>query len=623
MSFLSNWFGGSAKRVATEKSGKGPIRALGVTALRGTIQLYYRSGERGDIVCVESHNGLSFEDPEVVTFLPKEHQDLIENLRFYSHERYSHAQYKLPAQDPWYPCVTKDLVEFHLAVDNSALEPLVELHDPERDERIRYSGDHNIFAYAVSKDGKLWKEEKLVLTSRRGFFDDGSLVPEVCFKVEEGIMLIYSSRKKNSTSENFSVGAALFDADEPSKLLWRSEKPIWNQHEQWKSARVRPVGMVVFNQHLYMYVQVEGKGMHVVLLPSAALLAHVRYHAVSPKLNRHNKNPLIAPSAHNSWEAFTTFNAAALYADEKFHIVYRAQGHDYVSVLGYASSKDGYSVDEKLDTPIYHPREYFEFVGEEVAADPSKVAMKYMSGGGYGGCEDPRLTLIDGKVYMTYVAFDGINPPRVALTSIELENFLTKNWQWERPVLISPPDVVDKNAVIFPEKVQGKYVIMHRIFPDILIDFVDSLNFDGTSWLEGQHKIMPRPDKWDSRKIGAGPPPLKTKDGWLLIYQSVGNQDPGKYKIGAMLLDLEDPTKVLYRSNNPILEPETWYENEGFKAGVVYPCGAVIKDNILFVYYGGADSHVCVATAYLDEFLEHLKRQEEVSLKPAILPLSV
>jgi len=622
MNSLLHWFRGNVATSEKEKVLNG-IRVVGVTASQGAAQLYYRNQGESTLFSAESRDGLTFEEPEKVTFLPSEHEALLENIRFYSHEHYTHAQYKLPSQTPWHPSVTKDMLEFHPTVDNSAIEPLVELYDPERDERIRYSGGHNIFAYAVSKDGKLWKEEKLVLTSRRGFFDDGSLIPELCFNVEEGIMLLYTSRKKHQGIDSFSVGAALFDSADPGTLLWRSEKPLWEQSGQWKNKHAVPVGVILFNQHIYMYVQIEDQGVHVVLLPSAALLNHVRYHAVSPKLDRHHKNPLIAPTQHNAWEAFTTFNAAALYTDEKFHIVYRAQGYDYISVLGYASSKDGVTIDEKLDAPIYHPREHFEFVGEDVAADPSKIAQKFMSGGGYGGCEDPRLTLIDGKVYMTYVAFDGVNPPRVALTSIDLENFLTKNWQWERPVLISPPDVVDKNAVIFPEKVQGKYVIMHRIFPDILIDFVDSLEFDGKSWLEGRHKIMPRPDKWDSRKIGAGPPPIKTSEGWLLIYQSVGNQDPGKYKIGAMLLDLNDPTKVLYRSNSPILEPEEWYENEGFKAGVVYPCGAVVKDNILFVYYGGADSHVCVATAYLDNFLEHLMRQEEISLNPAILPVSV
>ncbi|MBU1885053.1 hypothetical protein KKE34_00390, partial [Patescibacteria group bacterium] len=223
-----------------------------------------------------------------------------------------------------------------------------------------------------------------------------------------------------------------------------------------------------------------------------------------------------------------------------------------------------------------------------------------------------------------YVAYDGWNPPRIALTSIALSDFLDHNFLWERPVLISKPNVVDKSAVIFPEKINNKYVIMHRVFPDILIDFVDDLNFDGYTYLRGEHKISPRSRQWwDSRKIGAGAPPLKTKDGWLLIYQAVDDKDASEYKVGAMLLDLNDPTKVLYRSAKPILEPREEYENYGFKAGVVYPCGAVIKDNTLFVYYGGADSYVCVATTPLEKFLDNLKATGITQLKPSMLGLNL
>src|SRR5690606_21266786 len=127
----------------------------------------------------------------------------------------------------------------------------------------------------------------------------------------------------------------------------------------------------------------------------------------------------------------------------------------------------------------------------------------------------------------------------------------------------------------------------------------------------------PRENAWDSRKAGAGPPPIKTKDGWLLIYHAVDDRDDRQYKIGAMLLDLEDPTKVLYRSNMPILHPTEWYENEGFKAGVAYPCGAVVVDDHLYVYYGGADSYVCVAARNLEEFLEELKVTSPVKEAPA------
>jgi beta-1,2-mannobiose phosphorylase / 1,2-beta-oligomannan phosphorylase len=226
-----------------------------------------------------------------------------------------------------------------------------------------------------------------------------------------------------------------------------------------------------------------------------------------------------------------------------------------------------------------------------------------------GGCEDPRLTRIGDTVYITYVAYNGRTQPRIALSSIAYEDFLNKHWDWKKPVLISAPDIVDKNACLLPEKINGKYVIFHRVFPNILIDFVDDLDFDGkTRWLTGQYEIPVRSlsSDWDSRKVGCGPPPLKTKDGWLLIYQAVGACGEYRYKIGAMLLDLKDPTRVLARSHSPILEPDAWYENEGLKTGVVYPCGAAIINGRLFVYYGGADMVTCVASAKLNGFLSEL-----------------
>ena len=223
--------------------------------------------------------------------------------------------------------------------------------------------------------------------------------------------------------------------------------------------------------------------------------------------------------------------------------------------------------------------------------------------------------IIDDRIYMTYVAYNGWDHPRVAITSIALTDFLNNRFFWEKPVLISRPGIVDKSACIFPEKINGKYVIMHRVFPNIYIDYVDSLDFDGQDFLSETHKIRPRDREWwDSRKIGAGAPPLRTKDGWLLIYQAVDEKDASEYKVGAMLLDLEDPSKVLYRSFNPILEPREKYENAGFKAGVVYPCGAIIKDETLFVYYGAADSYVCVATANLEQFLSDLKKTGKTTL---------
>ncbi len=339
-----------------------------------------------------------------------------------------------------------------------------------------------------------------------------------------------------------------------------------------------------------------------------------------PVLERSEGNPILQPQPNHWWESKAAFNPGAIYEAGKVHIVYRAIGDSDVSVFGYASSVDGFHVDERLDKPIYVPREPFEGAGlvypTEInpqvtyfsAEDDEEEEDNYVSGGGgEGGCEDPRLTRIDERVYMTYIAFDGYSPPRVALTSIHIDDFLARNWQWQKPVLISPPGVVDKNACILPERINSKYVIFHRIFPDILVDFVDDLDFDGTTrWLKGEFTIPARASHWDSRKLGIGAPPIKTKDGWLTIYQGVDECDPGRYKIGAMLLDLKDPTRVLARSGKPILEPDVWYENEGWKAGVVYPCGAVVIGDRLLVYYGGADKVACVASAKVDTILEYL-----------------
>lgn len=239
-------------------------------------------------------------------------------------------------------------------------------------------------------------------------------------------------------------------------------------------------------------------------------------------------------------------------------------------------------------------------------------------GGGYGGCEDPRITKIDDKLYMTYVHYDGWNHPRVALTSIGIDDFHKQNFHWSDPVFISSPHVIDKNACILPEKIDGKYVIFHRVFPNILIDFVDDLDFDGKSrWLTGEYSISPRSMSWDSRKVGVGPTPIKTKEGWLVIYHGVGDDDPSRYKMGAMILDINNPAKVLYRSQRPILEPTESYENEGYKYGVAYPCGAVELKEQLIVYYGGADTVVCAATAPINNFLEMLKynHPEQLILK--------
>jgi predicted GH43/DUF377 family glycosyl hydrolase len=193
------------------------------------------------------------------------------------------------------------------------------------------------------------------------------------------------------------------------------------------------------------------------------------------------------------------------------------------------------------------------------------------------------------------------------MTSIALDDFISKRWNWKEPVLISPPGQIHKNWVIFPEKINGKYAILHSISPTIMVDYFKSLDeLDGNNFIHSIHQGSPLWASRDRLTRGVGPAPIKTKYGWLVLYHKMEKHDSHRYKLWAMILDAKNPTKVLYNSIKPILEPDEWYENEGYKDGVIYSCGAVVKDGQLFVYYGGADKVSCVATAHLNKFLEEL-----------------
>ncbi|OGD68067.1 hypothetical protein A2996_02535 [Candidatus Campbellbacteria bacterium RIFCSPLOWO2_01_FULL_34_15] len=327
-------------------------------------------------------------------------------------------------------------------------------------------------------------------------------------------------------------------------------------------------------------------------------------------------NPIIAPSEKNRWESKATFNPAVLHAEGKIHLLYRAMGDSDVSVLGYTASEDGFTMTERSDEPVYFSTKTHEALKKKNKGKKSPI--DYVSGGGLnGGCEDPRLTLIEDTVYLTYTAFDGWGSLRMALSSISLKDFLKKKWNWKKPIMISRPGEIHKNWVLFPEKIDGKFAVLHSINPDILIEQLDDLEFNDKEHIDGFFSTQKNKDRWDSWVRGAGPPPIKTKDGWLLIYHAMDiYNDPDKYKMGAMLLDLKNPQKIIARSKEPILEPDMHYENEGWKAGVSYCCGAVVKDDQLMIYYGGADKVSCVATADADKFVKTLLKSGKPKVKP-------
>jgi predicted GH43/DUF377 family glycosyl hydrolase len=310
------------------------------------------------------------------------------------------------------------------------------------------------------------------------------------------------------------------------------------------------------------------------------------------------ENPILLPQVEHEWEAWQVFNPGALLLENSVHFLYRAIGKEGISRFGYARSKDGLTIDERFPTPVYeHP------LGNRY----SYTSYGLGSGGSWGGCEDPRLVRVadTDTIYMTYTAVDqGLH---VGLTSIHTQDFLEKNWRWAPPRVISRPDEIHKNWVIFPERILGKYAILHALSPQIRIAFRDRLEFEEGEYIESAYcNGAPPRGGWESWVKGVGPPPLKTDHGWLLFYHGIDREDLSRYKLGVMLLDLEDPTQVLVRSPTPVLEPKETYENQGYKPGIVYASGAVIKDGTLFIYYGGSDNYVCCAYTSCEDFVEGL-----------------
>lgn len=416
-------------------------------------------------------------------------------------------------------------------------------------------------------------------------------------KTKYGWLLLYSYiRNYFSPQRLFTVEAALLDINDPLKIIGCTKAPLLTPEEYYERIGlvpdvIFPSGAIAEENFIHLYYGAADTTCCLAFIDLPILIEKLLGSRNSIKLIRAKENPIIAAKKEHPWEAKATFNPAAIYLDDKVHIIYRAMSEDNTSVFGYAMSKDGVHIDERLPKPIYVPRESFE---------------QKLQPAGNSGCEDPRLTKIGNKIYMLYTAFDGRNPPRVALTWITEKDFLRQKWNWAKPVLISPPDLDDKDACVFPEKFKGKYFVVHRVGEDIDFAFRSTLDFTDNVWLEERRWITQRKGMWDGKKVGLAAPPIKTKDGWILFYHGVSEED-AFYRVGALLLDLKDPTKIIARSDEPLLEPEMPYEKEGQIPNVVFPCGAVLIGDKIFVYYGGGDKVVGVATVNVNQLLKILK----------------
>lgn len=300
------------------------------------------------------------------------------------------------------------------------------------------------------------------------------------------------------------------------------------------------------------------------------------------KLRRLVDQPILAPIPEHPWESAAVFNCAVTVHEGKIYMIYRAADRDFAvlrrptpeaalkftSSLGCAVSSDGITFQREAQ-PIYTG------AGEQEA----------------WGVEDPRLSRIGDTYYMVYTAFGGRSwdDHRIALAS-------SKDLRtWERHgVLLAEPN---KDGALLEDQVAGGYLLFHRRLPHIWT----AVSSDLQEWQDHQILMETIPGGWEEFKIGIAGPPLRIRQGYLMIYHAVDKNHT--YRLGAALLDGENPRKVVRRLPEPILEPELEWEKAGHVPNVVFSCGQVVKDDFLYVYYGAADRVIGVAGIELSKIV--------------------
>jgi predicted GH43/DUF377 family glycosyl hydrolase len=294
-------------------------------------------------------------------------------------------------------------------------------------------------------------------------------------------------------------------------------------------------------------------------------------------MKRFEGNPILEPIGSHPWESRAVFNAGIFQSDGKIHMLYRAMGADNISRLGYAVSFDGYNIDYRSPEPVFSPESREE----------------------RDGCEDPRITLMDEALIMAYTAFgkyayEQVYQIGIAVTTID--EFFKNHWQGSIRKLAFP-GIENKNALVFPKKIGGEYLMFHRLGLDVCL--AKSANL--SDWHGLKFVMGPRQFGWDSWKVGTTGLPIELNEGWLFIYHGVSNSKI--YSIGTALLDRNYPEYVIYRCQEPILKPEMPYERFGKVPNVIYSCGNAQVDGKVLIYYGGADSVLAVASFDLAELL--------------------
>ncbi|MDQ5893536.1 MAG: beta,2-mannobiose phosphorylase / 1,2-beta-oligomannan phosphorylase [Patescibacteria group bacterium] len=586
---------------------------LGIFQHKGKIGLLEKDKKQNTNFWISwSEDGTTFERDNRRVFFSfglKNHKpDQCSNFRFSNSDKKTFVAYTRTIKNKDYRVVAeaRNPYEWEVVSETPSLgyESVI-VPDKINKNYVMYEGG-SFVRCLVSKDLEGWNDNNtLLFTTRYGFFDRDSVTLIGTYVSTKGLILIYSSLEQDGKNYRPHIGAVLLDENDPYKILWRFHNPLWKSDIVFsKNTEYRILGMISSDDDVHVFFCTDNIMITVCLDVKDFSL---KIPAQPSKLFiKHKKNPILSPHSAHHWESQGSLNPATIMDDKgHVHLLYRAIGSDGVSRIGYNFSKDGIHFDDRQSDPIFAMRNPRRKIKEPAKKyDP----VMYPSGGSWGGCEDPRAVRIDGRVYVTFNAFDGWDFLRIAVISMAEKDFFKRNWKWSSPILISPEKEVHKNWVLFPEKIGGKFAILHSISPKIQIDYVKKIEDldEGPQTIKSNFKQdATRAPSWDSWVRGVGPPPIRTKYGWLVLYHAMDHGDPNKYKLGAMLLDLKNPEKVIARSNQPLISPDKWYEND-WKPGVVYACGALVRDGVLFVYYGGGDKHVCVATASIDEFLTDL-----------------
>lgn len=337
------------------------------------------------------------------------------------------------------------------------------------------------------------------------------------------------------------------------------------------------------------------------------------------------KEGILLEKTDKGFENEAVMNPAVIREGDAIHLFYRAVRKGNYSSIGHCILKSPIEILQRKEKPILFPEEKYESQG----------------------IEDPRIVKIEDTYYLTYSVYDKVNVLAAYATSTDLKTFkkhpiITPKFTYREykhfaecnnlkdkylhhykflklhglgKELSEKLLVWDKNVMLFPKKIDGKFAMLHRIYPGIQIAFFEKFS-DLTIefWTDymlnlDDHIVMDPKLPYESGHIGGGCPPIETKDGWLFIFHAVESTPDGSvYHASAALLDLDNPLKVLSRLHEPLISPTLEWEKKGIVNNVVFPTGAIVIDETLYIYYGAADTRIATASLNLNELLNQFKK---------------